>query len=41
MLEVPPPGAGFVTATPNVPPVAKSLALRAIVNWVELRKVGV
>ena len=41
VLEVPPPGAGLVTATPKVPPVARSLPLSVIVNWVELRKVGV
>jgi len=39
-LDAPPPGLGFVTTTGNTPPVAKSPALRDIVNCVELRKVA-
>jgi hypothetical protein len=41
VFEKPPPGAGFVTTTANVPVVARSLAVRAIVSWVELMKVRV
>ena len=35
-FEAPPPGAGFVTTTAKVPALAWSLALKEIVNWVEL-----
>jgi hypothetical protein len=40
-LDVPPPGAGFVTETGKVPPVATSVLARASVSWVLLTKVGV
>ena len=36
MLAEPPPGAGFVTTTAKAPAAAWSLALRGMVNWVEL-----
>jgi len=39
--DVPPPGAGLVTATGNVPPVAISAAVMAAVNWVALINVVV
>jgi len=39
--DVPPPGAGFVTVTVAVPPVAVSAAVIAAVNWVALTKVVV
>lgn len=41
LLEVPPPGAGFVTVTAGVPAVAMSDARMAAVNWVALTKVVV
>jgi hypothetical protein len=40
-LDVPPPGAGFVTETGNVPAVATSASVRASVSWVLLTKLGV
>ena len=40
-LDVPPPGAGFVTETGKVPPVATSVLVREAVNSVLLTKVGV
>jgi hypothetical protein len=40
-LDVPPPGAGFVTVMLNVPPVVRSLAGIAAVNCVALPKVVV
>jgi hypothetical protein len=39
-FDAPPPGAGLVTTTAKVPPVAWSLALRMMVNFVELTKVA-
>jgi hypothetical protein len=39
-FDVPPPGAGFVTVTGYVPPVATSALARASVSWVLLTKVG-
>jgi hypothetical protein len=41
LLEVPPPGAGFVTVTAFVPAVAMSDARMAAVSWVALTKVVV
>jgi hypothetical protein len=40
-LDAPPPGAGFVTETGKVPPVATSALLRESFSWVLLTKVGV
>src|SRR3989442_139820 len=40
-LEVPPPGAGFVTVIGNVPAVARSVGGIDAVNWVALTKVVV
>ena len=40
-LEVPPPGAGFTTTTCAVPALAKSAAVTATCNWVELTNVVV
>jgi hypothetical protein len=40
-FDVPPPGAGFVTETGNVPAVATSVLVREIVSWVLLTKVVV
>jgi hypothetical protein len=40
-LDVPPPGAGFITETGKVPPVATSVLVRETVSWVLLTKVGV
>ena len=40
-LEVPPPGAGFVTVMLNVPAVVKSLAGMEAVTWVALTKLVV
>ena len=40
-FDVPPPGAGFVTETGNVPAVATSALVRETVSWVLLTKVGV
>ena len=39
-LDVPPPGAGFVTVTGYVPAVAMSVLVRASVSSVLLTKVG-
>jgi hypothetical protein len=40
-LEVPPPGAGFVTVMLDVPAVVKSLAGMEAVTWVALTKLVV
>jgi hypothetical protein len=40
-LDVPPPGAGFVTVTAGVPTLATSLARIAAVTWLALTKVVV
>jgi hypothetical protein len=40
-FDVPPPGAGFVTVTGNVPAAATSVLARANVSWVLLTKAGV
>jgi hypothetical protein len=39
--DVPPPGAGLVTETANVPAVSVSVAVRPTVIWVLLTMVGV
>src|SRR5438132_683506 len=41
LLEVPPPGAGFVTVTAGVPAVAMSDARMAAISWVPLTNVVV
>jgi hypothetical protein len=40
-FETPPPGAGFVTTTGNVPAVARSPEVREIASWLALTNVGV
>jgi len=40
-LEAPPPGPGFTTTICAVPPTAKSEAVNAACNWVELTNVVV
>ena len=39
-VAVPPPGAGFATATGKVPAVARSAVVRGIVSWAELTNVA-
>ena len=40
-FDVPPPGAGFVTETGNVPAVETSASVSKTVSWVQLTKAGV
>lgn len=41
LFDDPPPGEGFVTTTANFPPVARSLDVSCMVNWVPLTYFGV